>query len=633
MVKKGGIFFLLGCVGIFCINSSDIGKFKLYIRKINKGSLLYWGKALNIINKQRILREKLKLTIWLNKHIKHPFFITMAKELPAKIIDKHLEDQFYNFSKNNAICWVKSGSGKITLSQFFYDFKYDVLFLSFLNPPSAFIECKANIYIMDSLVNIYYNADMNIGMLIYKYAGNIYLYHKGKVMKIPDINISDFRCNEDCSTYAFIFEDDKHKWVNINGKNIKIPKRCNTLYTDKNFVSWAVVCKSRRYKNKIFLIHEKDKKFLFDRIVHIRLYGKGIFYIGYNIKKNYTSDLYIVANSKIHHRFNHTNSGIVWFYDAHPFDMIGSNWIYVLCNPNFQQANCKLYSTSGQVLASSLFNFNSFISIYGEPVVYYLSFLNNGKLALYRNKRVITIFPSFYKNATHYFSLYNNKYVMLHFLFKRPPYEGSVIFLIHKTKIKKYKVNIAEAKVLTHFTTDGLLLHFYSIYDPNINSCFHVKELTLKKVSLGKCRISSKSDTLKVVSLNDEPGTQSVHIENKKHFTRKLNTSISISNYDIVFRKNILMWVGNEYQYSINGNYVYLQFLRVSLKDFHTTSLIRAPKISKGFYEPFYFDKISKRIFFVVNNILFAVPLERFIDKYLYKIKIFCTLQKRLCKF
>lgn len=602
------VFFIYTVNVIVPITSNEVRKIKKYVRRANKGYFVDFGKAVNFVKEQNNLRTKLKLTKWLNRVIKHSLFSKSVKELSKQILEEYVRNNFLYFAKKKQLC--KSIS-QIERASFYYDRRHNILFVNFYQND---IECKTkNVYIMDWVISNFFDSNQNLLALAYSYRGKIYLYVGGKVYKTRYKNISNMFFNENHNKYGFLFEDRQGSGVNINGIEYRVGEReCIQLHINDDLSKWAVTCNSRKYKNKIFIRYKNYKKFIFTRINQVYFNGDGVFYVGYNDSTSrIIKHLSIVVNSKIHKRYRPTYDYYNYYgiYPVTPYDIKGSRWIYSFRGILVDTDNVKkirLYSKDSYAV---------------EPfskTLYYITNKPTGGWGLFKNKRLIFTLPD-NTNSPFFITCPKERCVILTYYIadQMAKSVNTHLLFIGKNRIKRYILKNKYLRKERVFLVQDKCLVSLTDYDNRNNPCFEVRNFRLKK----------KPDNSRLCTANYEHNINPFAITydgNNQYITKGSTFKRKLTNIwnatDFFLRKNIIFLIGNLYL-----NKYYFAFINVSLhKDLEV--------VLKFNYNAFSFNKYNGKVFFVDNNTLYEVSLNDWVGKFLYKVRIFCLLQKRLCQ-
>lgn len=619
----------------FAISKKEIKKIKRYVKKANKGYFTEFGKIITFINNTEDLQTKLKLVKWLQTVIKHPFFKNSVKDLSAKVLEKYIKQDFYRFIMSNKVCVINQQQAEIM--NLYHDRKYNkyfitLRFLSLPNPPHIYCPLT-NIYIMDEVLWVSYDNNLNsLAAIIYRYQGKIYFYINGKIQVTKYTNIYNVYFNNDHARYAFLFEDKKGRGININGKEYRIKGRCFNFYTDKTLTQWALVCRSKKFENKVFVKYKNYKKFLFNKIDAVYLEGEAMFYTAYShIKgKGDLSDktfLFIIINSRVHKRYYKPPNKTLYINikDVTSYGQAGNRWIYVLSIFYSGGYSHKVVDTTNTIKIDVSNSHYIIHPLYG--IVFHLSKKADGKCGLFKNQQLVLtlvdelICTTYYTPPNYYlypsFTLLpdNKKYVVLTYISHQ--LSTTHLIFLGKKKIKKYRF---KDKILgsPYFIKKGneYLFHLYN-YTAQNHTCFKFGNFRLLKIPQKLCEMPNQSNqTTRLTPSYIGNGEKKQYIIGKS-FKRRLHNIWSFNDTALI--KNILFLMGSQY---FNSNY--FSFLVVSLNDFLEVTFTFS-------YNTLYFNRSENEIFFVYGGGLYIIPLREWVKKYLYKVRILCQLQKKLC--
>ncbi len=600
------VFFIYIVNSIFCLTSNEIRKIKKYVRRANKGYLLDFGRVVNFIKKEPNLRTKLKLAKWLSRIIKYRLFNDMMKDISRQVLEEYVKDRFFYLARDRRLCM---STQQIDRAGFYYDKRYDILFVDFYGQGN--IQCKSKkVYIMDFLINVFYDSYRNLIALAYFYKGVIYLYMNGKIYKTRYTSISNMFFKEEYNRYVFLFKDRRGSGVNINGVEYRLGRReCNALYANDDLSKWAVTCRSKRYKNGVFIIYKNYRRFVFSRISNVYFSDNGIFYTGYNDVIRFVNGIVghfsVVINSKIHKRYRaiYSVSFSTPYYGSKGRK---ERWLYIFLG--------RLIDTDNKIKAK-LYSDYSYVVEPSKKFVYYVASIEGGLFGLFRNKKLLYTFSE--PLASLFFiTLPKKKYVIL------SAFNGANItylFFLGKKRIKRYKLrSFFVTTQYPIFNKGRYFLYLKGVDNDNYNRCVEIDVsnfLWMKRLkTTGGC--ASEEGSSNKFSITYEGGIQ--YVTKGDFFKRRRRNISSVEHF--LFRKNVLFLIGNVYENS------YTAIINVSLQD-------EVEAVLRFNYYTFYFNKDNGKIFFVNSNVLYEVSLNELVDKFLYKISIFCGLQKRLCRF
>lgn len=618
---------------LFSINTKEIRKIKKYARRANKGYFTDFGKIINIIKNEPSLKTKLKLIKWLRNVIKYPIFSRSLEVMPKQILEERVKNGFLYYLKNNILCASRK---QINTLIFHYDRKYDVLFVNPDYGHSDNVQCVSkSIYLVDDFLSVYYDPEKNLKALVYRYKDKIYLYMNGKVQKTEYTNMKRIYFNDNYTKYALLFEEKRGSGIDINGKKYMIKRRkCVDFYADSNFDNWALVCQSRKYKNKVFLLYKNYKKLLFNHIKDVYLNGEGVFYVGhsYGDRRNENippSNLSIVINSKVFKRYRN-----IFYYSnisVGPYDVKGDRWLYVYQGMLIDTDN---------ILKVRLYASTSYAVHPDKNVVYYISNTPTGRLGLFNNERLVFVFPRVEPSSL---AFYNPFFLTV----DRKKYTVLVYYITDKSSQNYYYITDQSSQNYKNYTTHIVLLskyrvrkykfagryltgqylkrddsHYFLYFYDNVSKntlCFELSNLRLKKGDTKNCYgyYNYKKRIFAPTYINSS--TSPYEITDGKFFKRKVENLWSFS--DGVIEKGILFLIGSQY---FEGHYS--SFVAVSLMD----NLEVAFKFR---YSTFYFNIHNSKILFAIDKVVYELPLKEWANKFLYKLRMLCLLQKRLCKF